>query len=94
MRHDLVNELHGHQIRSVPLFRDLQLAVFTELCIALAPMPCLKADIVCAEGDYGTEMYIVSSGTLRVTQHVPPTAKDDERVRAWVEAVLATAHSR
>jgi hypothetical protein len=39
-------------------------------------------------------MYIVSSGTLRVTQHVPPTAKDDERVRAWVEAVLATAHSR
>ena len=88
MRHEIVKTLHGNRISSMPILQGLAQDIMTDLCLALQAMPVLKADVVVKEGDIGNELYVVEKGLVKVTQHVPPTAKDDERVRAWIEAVM------
>ena len=70
MRMDLVRRIYGPVVASVPLFFGLPRAVLTEICMALVPLPALKGEILLSEGGTGTEMYCISTGSFRVTQHM------------------------
>jgi hypothetical protein len=92
MRVDLVKQIYGSVIASVPLFFGLNSSILTEICMALMPLPALKGEVLLHEGATGTEMYCISDGSCRVTQHMRG-GSDEERVRIWVEEVFAAHYS-
>jgi hypothetical protein len=87
MRVELVKQIYGAIIVSVPLFFGLDSTVLTELCLALMPIPAMKGEIVAAEGTKGNEMYCIAEGTARVTSRIHAT-EDEERVRIFIEEVF------
>eukprot|EP01047_Picozoa_sp_COSAG01_P020370 COSAG01_NODE_1158_length_11469_cov_101.645646_5_plen_639_part_00 len=92
MRDELVREMYGQIISSVPLFFGLQTAVLTELCLSLKVTPALKGQVIAREGTKGHNMYVIESGNCRVTQHLH-IGDDVERARGWIEEVFA-AHNK
>jgi hypothetical protein len=88
MRVDLVKQIYGSVIASVPLFFGLNTAILTELCMALVPLPALKGEVLLHEAAIGSEMYCVADGSCRVTQRMRG-GEDEERVRIWIEEVFA-----
>ena len=87
LRDDLVRQLYGKVIGSVPLFFGLGTPILTELCLALLPFPALKGQVVVREGMSGNDIYIVSNGRCRVTQHMH-MSDDVERARQWISEVF------
>ena len=70
----------------------VETTVVTELCLLLRATPALRRQTVVREGMPGLEMFLVSSGKLRVTTTM--RIKDDtERARQWITEVFA-AQSR
>jgi hypothetical protein len=92
MRVDLVKQIYGSVIASVPLFFGLNSTILTEICMALVPLPALKGEVLMHEGATGNEMYCVADGSCRVTQHMRG-GDDEERVRIWIEEVFAAHYS-
>ena len=90
LRHEVVKQIHGEQVSSVPLFWGLEMEVMTEICLALNPIPFLHGDTVAREGQDGNEMYILATGLCRVTERVKTAAPDAERVLKWLEALMST----
>jgi hypothetical protein len=89
MRDELVRQMYGHIILTVPLFYGLQNAVLTELCLLMNITSALKGQVLTREGTLGRSMYIIESGTCRVTQHLH-IGDDTERARRWITEVFAT----
>lgn len=90
LREDLVSQLYGRQLYSVPLFLNLESPVMTELCVALTPLPALRGATIIKEGSKATRMYCISSGNVRVTEKL--TDGDDvRRIGKWIEEVFAQA---
>ena len=90
MREELVAQLYGQQLCSVPLFLNIESNVLTELCLALVPLPALRGSIMVKEGAKATHMFCIATGTVKVTERT--TGGDDvNRVRAWVEEVFQSA---
>jgi hypothetical protein len=88
MREELVRQLYGQVIVSIPLFFGLDSAILTEVCMALVAVPALKGETIVSEGDLGLDMYTIATGQCRVTSHMHIDG-DEERARMWVEEVFA-----
>ena len=92
MKIDLVRHIYGTTIATVPIFYHLNAVVLTEICLALVELPVMKGEVVVRENQMGNEMYCVSSGQLRVSQH-NTGGEDEDRVRVWIEEVML-AHGK
>lgn len=58
----------GHQLASVPLFRDLPREALDELARASRPRTYPQGQILCNEGDPGDHLIVLESGHLRVSR--------------------------
>lgn len=55
-------------LRNVPLFRALGEEVLAELCRVVRPQLCLNGQYVMKAGDIGTDMFVLISGELKVSE--------------------------
>eukprot|EP01043_Picozoa_sp_COSAG02_P038427 COSAG02_NODE_2962_length_7648_cov_6.176977_3_plen_600_part_00 len=89
MRDELIKDLYGQVVSSVPLFFGLDPSALTELCLALVSVPALKGQSVVRQGHIGSELYVINTGICRVTQK-QFGSDNTERVRQWLTEVYNT----
>jgi hypothetical protein len=91
LREELVAELYGRQLWSVPLFLHLDGQIMTALCLRLLPLPALKGQVIAKEGSKGRQMFCISSGTIRITERIKD-GDDTGRIKRWIEDVFSFAN--
>ena len=88
MRNDLIREMYGQVVGSVPLFFGLDSLVQIELCLGLVALPALKGNTIARQGtfgDIGCRWGVTAKAwtVLSITPHAPSFANGSLRLSAW-----------
>lgn len=63
MESTICERLYGPYISHAPMFKGLSAEIIQALCMQATPLFVTKAEAIVTEGQHGTEMYFVLSGT-------------------------------
>ncbi len=66
LRQNIALHLFKDVLLKVPYFKDTSLRLLGKICMALKTKVYLPHDVVIYKGDFGSEMYIIRKGEVRV----------------------------
>ncbi|XP_053206500.1 cyclic nucleotide-gated cation channel beta-3-like [Panonychus citri] len=66
IRTDLAMDIHYSMLRQVDLFQGCERTILRDIVVKLKHVLFLPGDYVCRKGEIGTEMYIVTKGSVQV----------------------------
>ena len=68
MSNELVFLMYQVVIESTPFFSGLPKDITVKLCLAMKPYPALNGDLIMAEGEVGSEMFLIMRGKVTISR--------------------------